>query len=165
MTNRDMKPILACLARLRYCVRAERTMTPEDMAAQDRIYARSLADFDPMVINSASEEWSRTKQFWPELSELMALCREHEKLAEISRRPRLSPPEPQTSRREPLRDSQILTQWAERDRMGSDIAAHPERYIAADVLLRVWAGFRAKREAEHPDLAARYYATQAQAAE
>lgn len=132
-------------------------MTPEDMAAQDRIYARSLAAFDPMVVNSATEEWSATKQFWPELSELLALCREHEALAEVARRPRLAPPESPPTRREDLSDGKILAAWAHNDRLAEEMQANPAAYFCAAALVPAFKRFRERRYAERPDLAARYY--------
>jgi hypothetical protein len=132
-------------------------MTPEDMAAQDRIYARSLADFNPMVVNAACEEWSTTKQFWPELSELLALVREHVRLDEVARRPRLAPPEANPTRRENLADDRLLAAWRENDRLGAELAAAPEKFVAGHVLAKAFAGMRGKRFADRPDLAARYY--------
>lgn len=136
-------------------------MTPEDMAAQDRIYARSLADFDPMVVSSACEEWAATKQFWPELSELLALVREHERLAEIARRPRLAPPEPPPTRREPMDEDRILRAWMQNDRQAEAIRQNPSEWACGRALLAAHACFRARRFRENPDLARRYYGAEA----
>lgn len=132
-------------------------MTPEDMSTQDRIYARSLVVFDPMVVDSACSEWAATKQFWPELSELLALCREHERLAEVAARPRLAPPEPQPTRREPRDLDHVLRAWMNNDRQAEIIRQNPSAYACGPALVAAHAGFRERRFREHPDLAAKYY--------
>jgi hypothetical protein len=60
-------------------------MTDDQLVAQDRIYASSLAKFDPLVVKSACDEWSSSNKFWPELSELLALCLEQKRLAAVAR--------------------------------------------------------------------------------
>lgn len=132
-------------------------MTPEDMAAQDRIYARSLAQHDPLVVGSACEEWAATKQFWPELSELLALCREHERLAEVAARPRLAAPEPQPTRREPMDVDRVLRAWMNNDMQAEEIRKSPGAYACGPALLAAHANFRERRFREHPELAAKYY--------
>lgn len=137
-------------------------MTPDDMIAQDRIYARSLAVFDPLVVEAACDEWSTTKQFWPELKELLAMCREHERLAEVARRPRLAPPPANEARPRVQRtDEEILGIWAENDRLGAELNENPTAYCCGAELAKVFRGFRAKRFEERPDLAERYYALRA----
>ena len=84
----ELKPYITILARLRLCLKAERQLSAAEMAAQDRVYARSLAAFALQVVNSACEELSTSKPgdsrgYWPDLPSLMALCREHEKLAGV----------------------------------------------------------------------------------
>lgn len=136
-------------------------LSPESIAAQDRIYARQLAAFDPVVVGSACDEWSRTKQFWPELSELLALCREHERLAEVAARPRLAPPEPNPTRREPPDIDRVLNAWMNNDRLAEDIRANPGAYPCGPALLAAHANFRERRFREHPELAAKYYGERA----
>lgn len=134
-------------------------MTPEDMAAQDRIYARSLSAFELPIVSAACEEWATTpgNRFWPELSELLRLCREHERLAEIAARPKLAAPEPDAPRQAQSNEV-VLQAWRENDRLADEIRAHPEAYLCGRVLLKAHANAQARRFAERPDLAAVYYA-------
>lgn len=152
----DWKPYLACLSRLRLSCRAV-DLSPDSIAAQDRIYARQLAAFDPVIVGSACDEWSRTKQFWPELSELLALCREHERLAEVAARPRLAPPEPQVTRREPADLDHVLRAWMNNDMQAEEIRKNPSAHPCAQALLAAHANFRERRFRTNPELAAKYY--------
>lgn len=132
-------------------------LSPDSIAAQDRIYARQLAAFDPVIVGSACDEWSRTKQFWPELSELLAMCREHERLAEVAARPRLASPEPQPSRREPTDDDRVLRAWMNNDRQAEVIRQNPSAYACGPALVAAHANFRERRFRTNPELAAKYY--------
>lgn len=131
------------------------------MAAQDRIYARALSRHDPVIVAAACEDWARTKQFWPELSELLALCREHEGLAEVAARPRLAAPEAPITRRENMTDERLLKAWAVNDGTAEAIRKSPGQYACAAALLAAHANFRQRRFRERPDLAARYYGAEA----
>ncbi len=130
-------------------------MTPDDMIAQDRIYARALSEFDPVIAGAACEEWSRTEQFWPQLQDILALCRVHERNSAAGNRPQL--PAPQRGERPRLTDAQTLAMWAENDRLAADMHANPQDYVCGPALRQVFAGFSAKRWHERPDLAERYY--------
>lgn len=123
------------------------------MMAQDRIYARALADYSPAVVAAACDEWAKSKQFWPELASLMTLCAEHERLAEFARTPKLAAPSSAAAAE--LTDEQRLAIWRANDQMAVDLDGGGG---FAGALASVIRNMRAKREREYPDLAARYYA-------
>ena len=127
------------------------------MAAQDRLYARKLARFEPSIVNSACEDWSNTEKFWPESHSLIALCEQHERLAEVAARTRLTAPEQQPTRREPMSDQCLLAAWENNDRQADAIRANPGAYFCGPALLAAQANFRERRFREQPELAARYY--------
>jgi hypothetical protein len=126
------------------------------MMAQDRIYARALGDYAPNVVAAACDEWARSRQFWPELASLMTLCAEHERLAEFARTPKLPPPCKDTT--PVLSDAERLVLWQKSDRMAEDLSTSG---AFAEYGFNLRAGFRQRREADHPELAARYYAGEA----
>ena len=127
------------------------------MAAQDRLYARKLARFDPHIVNAACDDWSNTEKFWPEAHSLIALCEQREWLAEVAARPRLAGPEPQPTRREPMSAERLLAAWEQNDRTADAIRANPGAYFCGPALLAAQANFRERRFREQPELATRYY--------
>ena len=154
-TNQNLKPYLSALAALRLCCR-QRALEPEDMQAQDMIYARALAKYDLRDVKAACGEWVERETWFPELACLLKLVRENEAIREAAARPKLEAPSEE--RVKALGDEETLAQWRRNDALYAQIRTTPEVAGASrDTLLRIADSMRAKRWSERPDLAARYY--------
>jgi hypothetical protein len=133
-------------------------MALDDIGAQDRIYARSLTAFDPVVVGAACDEIGKTKAFFPELSVLLSACREHERLIEMGRARRIANPIVDVRRSTPpLTDRQRLAMWRKNDDLADDMARRPHAYLCGPALLSFHQKFEAIRAVEFPALAAQYY--------
>lgn len=126
------------------------------MQAQDMIYARALAKYDLRDVKAACGEWVEREPWFPELAALLKLVRENEAVREMAARPRLEPPSEERLKK--LSDEETLAQWRANDALYAKIRTTPEVAVASrDTLLRIADSMRAKRWAERPHLAARYY--------
>lgn len=67
-------------------------------------------------------------------------------------------PLPARGQERPKTDGEVIATWRRNDQLGQQIRSNPGAYHAGRVLLAAFDGFRAKREADHPSLAARYHA-------
>ena len=56
-----------------------------------------------------------------------------------------------------ISDDKLLAAWRQNDRMAEEISDNPPAYLCAQALIAAHANFRARRDRERPDLAARYY--------
>ena len=125
------------------------------------MYAHLLVEFEPEVVKRAADEWLRTSEWWPETAPLLKLCREHARLVEIERRPRLKPPEPNAQARRNRTAEQIMAQWEANDRLAMEVRQNVDRYFCGVALLSLYVVMAEKRMDSHPELANRYYSRMA----
>lgn len=106
-----------------------------------------------------SGEWMR--QHWPQLEES---CRQHmdgdlsdERLNYVFRCLDEGRNPAPRQRGRPMSDAQRMAMWADNDELGANLDANPSQHFAAGLIAGIFRRFRPRREADHPDLAARYY--------
>ena len=157
-----LKPYLAILAWLRLGTRQKPGQQQEDLDTQDRMYAHLLVEFEPEVVKRAADEWLRTSEWWPETAPLLKLCREHARLVEIERRPRLQAPPPTNAEARRNRNAeQTMAQWEANDQLAMEIRQNVGRFFCGVALLELYAAMAEKRLTSHPELANTYYVRRA----
>lgn len=119
--------IAACLGRIRAAGVSFAPATEGEWKAAIAVFCDSLKGYDPRDVRSAAQWWAESESKWPSLSAFIGAVQR----AKTRREPpklEAAPAAPQRKGRPVVRDAAGMR------RTIMDLRAHPERYVAANVL-------------------------------